>query len=115
MPALLNQRAIAAPRYPTPSSDTSWVSDAQPILGLRVITVDGEVDRAAIAWLWGRCLAEAGRGARIVVIDFSRMTGCPSALFLTSSQIKARFRATTVALHLHGLTDAVSTIVGVDL
>jgi hypothetical protein len=39
------------------------------------------------------------------------MTGCPSALFLTSMQLNARFRAAKIALHLIGLAAAVCTIV----
>jgi hypothetical protein len=87
-------------------------ADLRPLLGMRVIAVEGAVDRDGIAQLLDRCAAARESGATAVVVDFTRMTACPSALFLTVLQVNARFRAARVPLHLIGLEEAVFAIAG---
>jgi anti-anti-sigma regulatory factor len=81
------------------------------LLTQRVITVRGNVDRHDIARLQERCRVEHASGATSIVIDFFRMTGCPSALLLALVQINAAMRTARVALHLIGLAEAIAAIV----
>ncbi len=87
-------------------------ADLRPLLGMRAIAVEGAVDRDAMERLSDRCQAARESGATAVVVDFTRMTDCPSALLLTLLQINARFRAARVPLHLIGLEGAVLAIAG---
>ena len=77
----------------------------------RVILVQGLVDRAGIARLRLRCLDGPDGDVATVVVDFSGMTGCPSALFPELLQINAQLQVRQVALRLVGLTEAVAGIV----
>lgn len=98
---------------PALPSDRFGFPGRRPLLGLRVITVAGVVDRAGVAGLRGRCLAELDRGGAVAVaLDFTRITDCPSALLLALVQVNAAFRVARTPLHLIGLADAISTIVG---
>jgi anti-anti-sigma regulatory factor len=96
----------------TPDVDHSVGRLFGPAPGQRVILVRGDVDRFAMARLRQRCLGEPACGITGVVLDFSGMTGCSSALFVELVQINALLRGRRVALHLVGLGEAVAGIVG---
>ena len=77
----------------------------------RVILVQGDVDRVGIARLRLRCLGGPDGDVATVVVDFSGMTGCPSALFPELLRINALLQVRQIGLRLVGLTEAVVGIV----
>jgi hypothetical protein len=74
------------------------------------VRVDGAVDAYTLTQLQHRCYAELELGTTALVLDFTGMTGCPSALFLVLSRIMAEFRPHTCSVELVGLLEAVTAI-----
>lgn len=73
--------------------------------------VDGILDVDGLLDLERRCRGELDRGTIMLVLDFTRMTACPAALFTTVSRLSKTFRRNAGQLHLVGLSDAVCSIV----
>ena len=83
-------------------------SVGQPQICLYCVT--GELDAGDLVRLHERCLAELDRGTTTMVLDFTRMTACPSALFSIVSDVGRSFRTRSAQLRLIGLADAVRAI-----
>ena len=78
---------------------------------VRRLHVRGHLDAAGVARLHEQCLDALEDGAAILELDFTGMTGCPSALFLVLSRVANACRRHARPLRLIGLADAVRTIV----
>ncbi len=76
----------------------------------RVLVVTGSVDRRGVEELGEACRPERLAADATVVIDFTAMTGCPSALLLALVRIRDRLGAGR-SLQLVGLTEALRSIV----
>lgn len=79
--------------------------------GTCVVHVDGAVDAHTLMQLERRCDAELTLGTTALVLDFTGMTACPSALFKVLSRIVTAFRRQACSVELVGLVAALTTIV----
>jgi hypothetical protein len=75
----------------------------------RVLAVSGSVDRRGVEELGEACRPEQLSAGATVVIDFTAMTGCPSALLLALVRIRDQLGSTR-RLQLVGLTEALQSI-----
>jgi hypothetical protein len=75
----------------------------------RVLAVTGSVDRRGVEDLRDACRPEQVPVGATVVVDFTGMTGCPSALLLALVRIRDRLGSTRT-LQLVGLTEALESI-----
>lgn len=74
-----------------------------------VLAVTGSVDRQGVEDLHEACRPEQVPVGATVVVDFTAMTGCPSALLLALVRIRDALGSTR-SLHLVGLTEALESI-----
>lgn len=74
-----------------------------------VLAVTGTVDRRGVEALHEACCPDRLPAGTTVVLDFTGMTGCPSALLLTLVRIRDRLGSSR-RLHLVGLTEALEAI-----
>lgn len=75
------------------------------------LQIVGELDAHGLRLLERRCAAELGRHGTLV-LDFTGMTACPSAVFGMVSDTAAAARRTGSTLELVGFTEAVMAIAG---
>jgi anti-anti-sigma regulatory factor len=80
--------------------------------GSCVVRVNGAVYADSLMQLRHRCHAELERGTTALVLDFTGMTGCPSALFMVLSRIMAAAELHACSVELVGLVEALTTIAG---
>ena len=73
--------------------------------------VRGDLDAAGLVWLQDRCLVALRDGTTSLELDFTSMTGCPSALFTVLVRVGKAFRQQSSHLQQIGLDDAVHAIV----
>ena len=73
--------------------------------------VRGDLDAVDLVWLHDRCLVALYNGMTTFQVDFTSMTGCPSALFTVLVRVGKAFRQHAGHLQLVGLDDAVHAIV----
>jgi len=73
--------------------------------------VRGDLDQAGLVKLQDRCLVALRDGTTSLELDFTSMTGCPSALFAVLVRVGKAYRQQASQLQLVGLGDAVHAIV----
>ena len=72
--------------------------------------VTGDLDGTRLAQLEVRCVRELELGCSTLVLDFTGMTSCPSAVFTFLSRVGKAYRSRSGRLELIGLVGAVAVV-----
>lgn len=104
--------AIDTPQF-APGAITVDILESGPDRAARIccVRLRGEVDASTLVQLETRCHAELVHDTTILVLDFTGITACPSALFQVLSRIGRSFRRASGSVETVGLLEAITAIV----